>query len=123
LQYANVNILIILFRNAFSLAEVYRTAVRSDADRRDRFSTHRLCKLHLQCVYIYKSDKLINTGVLFCVVYIFGETVTSSLYSWISVELESRITREHERGSVYKSNKIKIGVNDMTVNDSEMCAR
>jgi len=23
----------------------------------------------------------------------------------------------------YKSNNIKIGVNDMTVNDSEMCAR
>jgi len=25
--------------------------------------------------------------------------------------------------SVYKSNNIKIGVNDMTVNDSEMCVR
>jgi len=23
----------------------------------------------------------------------------------------------------YKSNKIKVGVNDMTVNDSEMCVR
>jgi len=30
---------------------------------------------------------------------------------------------DHSFVDTYKSNNIKIGVNDMTVNDSEMCVR
>jgi len=31
--------------------------------------------------------------------------------------------KDHLFKDTYKSNNIKIGVNDMTVNDSEMCVR